>query len=500
MTFARVLLAFCTVLFADEWPTLRWKEATPEAHGFDSAAFADAVDLVLQKKIPIHSMLVIRHGAVVLDANFYPYAAKVPHDVASVTKSVTSILTGIAIDKGFIKSVDELALPLLKISLPSDMDPRKRRITVGNLLSMTSGLACGDPHVAHTVETELDAMRASADWIKYAVTIPMSMEPGKEFAYCSVNNHLLSAIIKAQTGDTLEVFARKHLFGPLGIKEFLWPVDPQGLNHGWGDLHLYPRDMAKLGYLYLHEGKWGERQIVSSAWVRSSFETRAMVREGVGYGFSWWLNLARTPRIPEAEGRGGQRIAVVPDKDLVVVYSSGGADTDDVSPTLLKALKSDGVLPPNAAGMVRLKRSLATARVGARATAVGKLPAVAAKVSGKRYEFASNALGLRSLSLTFGGGAEAGMEMRFGEELWSGKVGLDGVRRFSAKGHQGQPMAVLGGWRGESEFGLDVDLVSNITHILITLRYSGDAVEAELRDATGSFNGVKVRGVAVGLQ
>jgi len=157
---ARFALVACLVLpplfAADLWPTDRWKESTPEEQGVDSASLADAIDYIVQKRLPIHSMLVVRHGAIVVDAYFYPYDPAVPHDIASVTKSVTSILTGIAIDKGYVKSVKQPVLQLLNTAPPAAIDPRRSRMTVESLLSMTSGMTCGAINAAHTAEAELD--------------------------------------------------------------------------------------------------------------------------------------------------------------------------------------------------------------------------------------------------------------------------------------------------------------------------------------------------------
>jgi len=468
-------------------------ESTPEEQGVDSVALGDALDLIVRQRIPIHSLLMVRHGVVVLDASFFPDSASAPHDVASVTKSVTSLLTGIAIDRGLVKSVKEPVLPLLKASAD---DPLKRRMTVESLLSMTSGMSCGALNGAHTAEEELDAMRQSADWIGYALKLPMRDEPGKQFAYCSVNNHLLSAVITAKTGMTLEAFAKQNLFGPLGIREWIWPADAKGLNHGWGDLHLYPRDMAKLGYLFLHDGMWGERQVVSKQYVRDSARTHAMVRQGVGYGYSWWLNLGHDPVIPEAEGRGGQRIAIVPDKDTVVVFTAGGADTDVVAPFLLRSLASDGKLPANPAALGRVRQLLRDAAMAPGPMGPPELPEIARKISGKRYAFEKNALGLQELTLVFAREDEGRVVIRTSEEEWSGAVGLDGVYRISPKGRLGLPMAVSGKWMNVDSFLLDVNLAANITRILATVRFEGDRVEVELKDTTGSFFGLKVRGVA----
>jgi CubicO group peptidase (beta-lactamase class C family) len=499
-TMARLALAASlvpTLLAAqDLWPTDRWKESTPEEQGVDSAALGEAIDYIIQKRLPIHSMLVVRHGAVVVDAYFYPYEPEVPHDIASVTKSVTSILTGIAIDKGYVKSVKQPVLQLLNTAPPAAADPRRSRMTVENLLTMTSGMECGAINAAHTAEPELDEMRHTSDWIRYAVNIPMRAEPGSQFAYCSVNNHLLSAVITATTGESLEAFARRNLFDAMGIRQLLWPADPKGLSHGWGDLHLYPRDMAKLGYLYLHAGKWEGRQLVSEKWVRASLEPHAAVRAGVGYGYSWWINVARQPNIPEAEGRAGQRISIVPDKDTVVVFTAGGADTDEVAPYILRALRSDAPLAANAAAFSHLTQSLRAARLAPAPVPLRKLPDAARRISGRKYSFDSNALDLRTLSLVFDGNDEAHVALKVGHEEWTGPVGLDGVYRFSPNGHRRLPMAVSGTWRSDTEFLLDVNLFPNITRILFTIRFVGDRAELDVTDTTGSFHDVNLSGVA----
>ena len=489
-------LAVMPLLATDAAPTDRWRESTPEEQGVDSASLADGVDYILQKRLPIHSMLVVRHGVIVLDAYFYPYEPTVPHDVASVTKSVTSMLMGIAIDKAYVKSVKQPVLGLLNAAPPVAADPRRSRMTIENMLTMTSGMTCGVIDAAHTAEDELAAMRHTSDWIRYAVNIPMRAEPGSQFAYCSVNNHLLSGVITARTGRSLESFARQNLFDPMGIREWLWPADPKGMSHGWGDLHLYPRDMAKLGYLYLHGGKWNGKQLVSEEWVRTSTESHAKVREGVGYGYSWWINVAREPHIPEAEGRAGQRISIVPDKDAIVVFTAGGADTDEVAPLLLRALRSDAPIEPNATAFGHLMQSLQAARLAPKPAPVPKLPDTARMVSGRRYAFDSNSLDLRSLSLVFDGKDEAHVALKVGDEDWTGPVGLDGVYRFSPNGHRRLPMAVSGTWRSDEEFLLDVNLYPNITRFLFTIRFAGARAKLNVIDTTGSLHDLRLSGLA----
>jgi CubicO group peptidase (beta-lactamase class C family) len=225
------------------WPGERWRTATPEQQGLDSQALASAIDQVLQKHLGVHSLLVIRHGYAVLDAYFYPYNSTTQHDLASVTKSITSALTGIAVDRKLIRTEQRL-LSFFPKEQPGKPDEQKQRITVGNLLRMESGLDCGYA----PGEQELEQMKRSPDWVQFALSLPMKYEPGTHSSYCSPGYHLLGSVIAAAAHQSELEFGRKYLFEPLGIRDVLWADDPQGRSHGWGDSHLYPQDVAMIGW------------------------------------------------------------------------------------------------------------------------------------------------------------------------------------------------------------------------------------------------------------
>ena len=260
------------------WPTSGWYDSTPESQGLRSAILADALLELHDGHVPIHSLLVVRRGVVVLDATFYPFTSGSRHDIASITKSVTSVLVGAAVNTGQLSLSKRLREGIPAPAAPSDA--RRDAITVEHLLAMQSGFDCGfGPN-----ERELVAMKESAHWIAYALQLPMRSEPGTEFGYCSPNYHLLSATIQNASGMREDDFARQVLFGPLGISAIGWPRDLQGVTHGWGDLQLQPRDLAKLGFLYLHGGEWEGRQIVSPEWVARSTTPRVKYGERSLYG------------------------------------------------------------------------------------------------------------------------------------------------------------------------------------------------------------------------
>jgi CubicO group peptidase (beta-lactamase class C family) len=487
---AAAFFAALPAVAADDWPTRDWPTASPESQGLDSVALAELLDHVRSRNLPLHSLLLVRRGHLVLDAAFYPYEPDRPHDVASVTKSVVSVLVGIAIDKGFLRSVDQPVASLLPGAAAAALDPRKQQLTVAHLLTMTSGLDCGfEPG-----EKQLAAMRRSEDWAAFSLALPMRAAPGARYAYCSCNNHLLSAVLSAQTGESMLAFARKHLFEPLGIRDVIWPADPKGRTHGWGDLHLFPRDLARIAYLYLRGGRWNGRQIVSEQWVRRSITPHVTVRDGVGYGYSWWLNTARQPPVFEAVGRGGQRAAVLPDEDLVVVFNAGGVDTDEVAPFLFRAIRSAVPLPDNASGSARLRKALAIARQPPEPHPPAPLPALALSTSGKRYVMDQNLLDLRAMTLVFDERGAARVTLDMGEDEWSVPVGLDGRYRFASTGPSGLPIGAMGRWSSEREFALDVNTVANINHFIIRIEFAGDRIQLTVDEATGEVKGLRLTG------
>ncbi|HVH70671.1 MAG TPA: serine hydrolase [Candidatus Dormibacteraeota bacterium] len=482
-------LGLCAPITADEFPTANWKTATPERQGLDSAVLAEALDYVRTKGIPLHSFLIVRNGVVVLDAYLYPYTGREVHDVASVTKSFTSAAIGIAIKLGYIKGVDESVLSLLP-RVSADSDPRRRSVSIRHLLTMTSGLDCD----TEGGEKALAAMRHSADWAAFALTLPMRTEPGSQYAYCSCNNHLLSSILTATTGKSLLEFAQKNLFRPIGVTDVIWPADPTGRTHGWGDLHLHPRDMARLGLLYLNHGQWGDTQIVPPEWVSDSSKASVTVREGVGYGYSWWVNTARPP-IFEAVGRGGQRIAVLPQENMVVVFTGGGANTDEIAPFLFRAIRSDKSIPENPESMQRLTKALSRASEPVREMANIRTPALARNVSGRTYSVSPNPLDLRTLELEFKDTNKAEVILQFDAETWALPVGLDGNRRFAPVGPQGLSVASVGRWTSDDEFLLDLDTVANVNHFLFDVRFEGNRIHIRMNEMTGEMKDVTVEGV-----
>jgi CubicO group peptidase (beta-lactamase class C family) len=290
------------------WPTDGWRASTPEEQGISSAALLKALDRVDEQQLNLHSLLVIRNGYLVSEVYYNPFTAEMAAPVASVTKSVTSALVGIAIDKGYIKDEQAKIVSFFPNKTIANLDARKQAMTVRDLVTMTGGLDytdAVDPSAAQLVQ--------SNDWVAFMLDRPMAADPGSTYSYSTGGAHLLSGVVAKATGESPRVFANENLFQPLGIApvpESGWMADPQGVSFGGAGLSLTPRDMAKLGYLYLKEGKWDGQQIVSSSWAKSSTKLQTMKDDGYGEGYMWSLDTKQGSYF--AHGAGGQEIYVLP--------------------------------------------------------------------------------------------------------------------------------------------------------------------------------------------
>jgi CubicO group peptidase (beta-lactamase class C family) len=492
---------FAQTKAAEYWPTRGWRTASPESQGVDSEALAQAIDAARKGGVNIHSLLVVRNGYLVAEAYFYPYDGKRPHDLASVTKSITGTLVGQAIVDGKIPSVAQPALSFFAERKVANRDERKERVTVEHLLTMSSCLDCK----SKGGEPTLWEMHTQPDWTQFMLDLAMVGEPGSNFVYCSGGMHLLSSLISRATGMNEEAYARRRLFGPLGITDIQWPVDPQKVNHGFGNLHLLPRDMAKLGWLFLNHGKWDGKQVVPAAWVAEA--TRSHIKTGSArdYGYGWWIP-APGGLVPfEASGRGGQQISVIPAKNAVIVFNGGGFNTAETMKLVTAAFKSDGPLPENAAGAAHLRAAMAAAGKAADAQLVAALPATAKAISGKTFVLGANWMNLKSLSLTFAGGREATARLTFSAAQNMGRdvtrtevrpVGLDGVLRVSPNGRLGNPAGVRGTWEDDHTFVLEYDEIANTNSYRLRLSFTESGVSVQARERTGLFD-EKFEGTAI---
>ncbi|HET7091274.1 MAG TPA: serine hydrolase [Anaerolineae bacterium] len=467
------------------WPTHGWRSSTPEEQGFDSAKLAEGLLAIRERNISIHSLMLIRNGSVFLDAYFYPYDGSTYHDLASVTKSVMTSLIGIAATQGKL-NLDAPMVSFFPNRTIANRDARKERITVRHLASMSSGLDCTEADSERT----LRQMWASRDWVQFALDRPVAWEPGTHWVYCSPGMHLLSAILQQATGMTTLEYARENLFKPLGIQDADWPADPQGYARGWGDLALHPQDAAKLGYLWLNQGNWDGQQIVSREWVtQSTIGHFSGTGRKEDYGYGWWVAPAdESPNYFLAAGRGGQRIQVFAEGNLIIVTTGGGFEFDQVGPYLEAAIGDPTKpLPTNPAGVAELNAALAAIVRGPAPQPVAPLPTSAQAISGKTFVFAPNPGQLRSLRLDLNASAEATVQLDLANEASPRLmgVGLDGVYRPS---RGGRPILARGQWTDASTFVLECDEGPGLNVYTLRMRFEGNRVSLEI-PGQGSIEG-----------
>lgn len=472
-----------------EWPTTAWPTSSPEAQGMSSGDLADGLQFALARGINAHSVTVARNGVIVLDAYFYPYVPETRHDVASVTKSVVSMLVGLATDQGHLRGSEQPLLATLPADVTGNVDGAAATIRLGDLLSMRSGFDCGFGRG----EPELRAMRSASDWPAYALRLPMVAEPGTRFGYCSPNFHLLSAAISSSTQEPALDFARQHLFGPLGITDVHWPADSRGITHGWGDLQLRPRDMAKLGLLMLHDGRWADRQVLSKAWVDGSIRHHFQANDSNDYGLGWWMP-HRLPGLFEAVGRGGQRISVWPENNTVVVTTGGGFEPFDIGQFLLKAVRSDAPLPPDPAGEMRLAQALQRIAAAPAPRAAAK-PTVSRRLSGRVYDLEENALGIHSFAVEFADdrASTLHLELANGEKLVQ-PLGMDGRYRLTTM-DDGAVSAGRAEWFEDGRLRIEYNRLSRINRYMIDAVLRDRDLELVIAEPTEAGT-VNLRGVA----
>jgi CubicO group peptidase (beta-lactamase class C family) len=332
------------------WPTKGWQSSSPEEQGMDSKELAKLVDFGTVHSFD--SLLVARHGKVVAEAYYAPYSAGIPHAINSCTKAVISTLTAIALREGLLDNPSHRVMDFFDRQSIANVDDRKEAITVQSLLDMTSGIEwterLGDSSAA-AVETESE-MDSSPDWVKFILDRPMSSAPGDIFNYNSGNTHLLSAMLTKLTGMSTLEYAKSKLFGPLGITKVSWQHDPPGIsNGGWG-LSLLPRDMAKIGYLYLRKGLWEGQELLPPAWIdKVSHATVDMRLGGLRYSDLFWA--LPDKRVYMAVGRNGQVIMVFSNLDVVAVTTGReNYRLGELADSISRSVKSDMVLPVDSAG------------------------------------------------------------------------------------------------------------------------------------------------------
>ncbi|MDH4045401.1 MAG: beta-lactamase family protein [Gemmatimonadota bacterium] len=372
------------------WPTDGWTTARAESQGLDPVSLEALHDAITAGAYGyVDRLVVVKNGYLVFsgrypqdyravsrghrsaigcgwesctDANelheynylhpdFHPwFQGRELHTLQSVTKSIAATLVGVGIAQGQIPGVQTPFLSYLDEYDLTHVDPRLRTATLADLLTMRSGIEW------HETDRPLDSTNTTArlewagDWVQFTLDQPMDADPGTKWAYNSGGSHLLSAIIRDATGLTIDAYAERHLFGPLGIHDYYWKYEPMGLPDTEGGLYLEAEQLAKIGYLYLNDGVWDGVRLLPEGWVDSA-TARQVDRVGVqdwGYGYQWWRLDRHGTVIWAGLGFGGQYLLVFPERELIAVVNSWNLFGDDHQNVLAATI--DALLPTDTSG------------------------------------------------------------------------------------------------------------------------------------------------------
>lgn len=480
---------------------------TPESQGISSAALLRFVEEIEKRNLELHSLMLLRHGAVVAEGWWRPYAPERPHMLFSLTKSFTSTAVGLAAAEGRLSLDDPVisffsAQSLSAQSLPAEISENLRAMRVRQLLTMSTG------HTAGTLPSMVSA--PGGDWVKAFLALPVEHKPGTHFMYNTGASYMLSAIVQKVTGLRLLDYLKPRLLDPLGITGATCDVSPQGIHTGGWGMKIKTEDIARFGLLYLQMGRWNRRQLIPEAWVREA--TARQVSNGChpqsdfeqGYGYQFWRCRHNVYR---ADGSFGQFSFIMPDQGAVLATTSGTDDMQGVMNTVWEYLlpeMSPAPLPRDPGAARALEQKLA----GLALPLPNGTPhsPLARKVSGRAYRVEPNELAIRQVSFDFAGdqtvfhirGAAArrphditSLSAVVGEHSLTCGLGqgYESQSKLFADGRR-QPVVAHGVWTAEDTFTITLRLVETPFCITLAARFTGEqlemTVEQNVRPGPGS--------------
>ncbi len=297
-----------------------WEQDLPENHGIEPSWLEEFANELQDKQIC--AALLIKDGRIVYESYMKEYNKDSQFNLYSCTKSVTSAAVGVAIEQGYLTGVD----CQIGDYFPNIENDQMKKITIEQLLNFTSGIDWSES----SADGDFVDWMMAENQVDYMLNKNMKHEPGEVFNYSTGSSHLISAILTQATGMTEEEYVKRNIFEPIGIHDYAWWADAQGITFGGLGIWMTARDAARFGQLYLNEGKWGEQQVVPAQWVRTSTSKQGPNED---YGYNWWVDVPHEQQkysMYNAAGYGGQYIFVVPKFQIVAVVTSRGVEDSSV--------------------------------------------------------------------------------------------------------------------------------------------------------------------------
>lgn len=341
------------------WPTEAWRMGAPEAHNLNPDQLVRVTETIQQDLPYLDGLIIVRDGYILYERYFNGYDADALHQIASVTKCWTSAAIGVARSQGHLTELDAPLSALLTDYFQNDQHADKREITLEDLLMMRSGIDYQE-EILNAGGYGGEELLAQ-DLTEFALSFPMAYEPGEAWNYSTLDAQLTGAVIEYAVQHSLASFTSAHLFAPMGITEYQWLADATGSSVGGQNLEMRPRDMTKLGLLFLHAGRWEDRQLIPEDWVRRSIspqDTQAYyppteTDEIIDwYGYYWWTwgpEWYLGQRAFQARGYAGQQVLVFPELDMIIATTANmegvSPDAADEQEAEIYTLIKEGILP-----------------------------------------------------------------------------------------------------------------------------------------------------------
>ncbi|HEY2586954.1 MAG TPA: serine hydrolase [Tepidisphaeraceae bacterium] len=458
--------------------------STPEAEGISSKAILDFVQTAEREVDALHSFLLVRHGRVVAAGWWGPYDAQTPHVLYSLSKSFTSTAVGLAIVEGKL-SLDDPVLKFFPDDAPANPSANLKSMRVRDLLRMQAGQQTEAP----LFNFATGAPALDEPWTKIFLAHPVPFKPGTHFLYNTAGTYMLSAIVQQVTGQTVRDYLRPWLFEPLGFEDApTWVASPQGISAGGYGLLARTEDLANFGQLYLQKGQWNGKQLIPATWVEQA--TTLQTSNGSnpksdwdqGYGFQFWRCRHGAYR---GDGAFGQYCLVMPEQDAVLAMTGGLGDMqyplDLVWDKLLPAMKSDP-LSDDPAAQAALASKLAGLTM--RLPEGKDLSPIAAKVTGRRYEFPDNPRGIQTVWFDFeagppvltirGSGGESHTPIGLGRWVKARDGFTNGIDHFLGMPPGPLPTAAAGAWTADDTFVAKIAAYQTPFNTTMTFHFDGD--------------------------
>jgi CubicO group peptidase (beta-lactamase class C family) len=449
--------------------------AVPESQGVRSAAILEFIEAADKSVDSLHSVMIVRHGNVVAEGWWAPYAAGTRHSLFSLSKSFTSTAVGIAAEEGKL-SADDPVLKFFPDDAPAEPSANLKAMRLTDLLRMSTGQQSEPPRTAKEA------------WTKTFLAQPVPFKPGTHFLYNTSATYMCSAAVQKATGQTVLDYLKPRLFDPLGIENPTWEASPQGISTGGYGLSVRTEDIAKFGQLYLQKGKWNGKELVPAAWVEAATATARQTSNGSnpksdwdqGYGYQFWRCRHGAYR---GDGAFGQYCIVLPEQDAVIAITGGLRDMQAVLNLVWEKLLpgfTAGKLEADEASVAKLNARLKGLTIPVPVKFKGKVPDVVAH----EYEFPANELNLSSVHLEATSlGFEFGdvhSAVSLQENVWTPCKKTIAWGRLPA-----QPAAACGNWTSADTFTLKLCFVETPFIVTIRMKFSDGAVKLESETNVG---------------